>query len=207
MKKRLIAVLCFIASMFFLPMQNVSAVLELPYFGYIPIVHYATGRNQRFPDEYIEIQNREIQKIQRWREEAEEEYYEEQLLNHLGEVQALLDRVVAEQMEESYNEDVLKAVLPDLLKAWATKGSDSLTVLLPEASLDRLQAYIKGKLVSEMKKGLELKPDRNLSSGFRISERDGSAYYDFSADSVAELVSMYLGPQLAEIIRASAKNI
>ena len=124
-----------------------------------------------------------------------------------SEVQALLDRVVAEQMEESYNEDVLKAVLPDLLKAWATKGSDSLTVLLPEASLDRLQAYIKGKLVSEMKKGLELKPDRNLSSGFRISERDGSAYYDFSADSVAELVSMYLGPQLAEIIRASAKNI
>ena len=124
-----------------------------------------------------------------------------------GEIQALLDRLVAEQLEVSYSTDVLKSVLPDLLKAWGTKTSDSLAILLPEASLGKLQSYFKTKLAAELKKGLELRSDRNLAGGFRIAKKDGSAYYDFSADSVAEMLSAYLNPHLAEILKASAKDL
>ena len=124
-----------------------------------------------------------------------------------GEIQALLDKLVNDQLEVSYNADILKAILPDLLKSWGTKNANTLTVLLPEASLTKLQAYFKTKLAAELKKGLELKSDRNLSSGFRIAKKDGSAYYDFSAESVAEMLSAYLNPQLAEILNASVKNL
>jgi V/A-type H+-transporting ATPase subunit E len=123
-----------------------------------------------------------------------------------GEIQALLNKLVAEQLGVSYNNDVLKAVLPDILKAWGTKNADSLAILLPEASLAKLQAFFKEKLAAELKKGLELRSDASLAGGFKIAKKDGSAYYDFSAESVAEMLSAYLNPQLAAIRTNSVKD-
>ncbi|GHV96271.1 V-type ATP synthase subunit E [Spirochaetia bacterium] len=128
-----------------------------------------------------------------------------------GEIQTLLDKLIGQQLGTSYGDDVLKAVLPDLLKSWAAKGAaegaDALALLLPEAELAKLQGFFNEKLTAELKKGVELKADRNLGGGFRIANKDGSAYYDFSVDSVAELLSAYLNPRLAEILKNSSKGI
>jgi len=125
-----------------------------------------------------------------------------------GEIQTLLDVIVAAQLGKAYNEDVLKVIIPEVVKLWSEKhtsgGDNSLAVLLPEASLEKLQAFFKTKLAAELKKGVELKSDRHLVNGFRIANKDGSAYYDFSAESVAEMLSAYLNPKLAEILKSSA---
>ena len=122
-----------------------------------------------------------------------------------GEIQALLDKLVAQASVSSYKEDTLKEVLPGLLKAWASKGgTDSLALLLSESDLGKLKNWANGALADELKKGTELKSDRNLAAGFRIAKKDGSAYYDFSADSVAELLSSYLNPHLAGILKTAA---
>jgi V/A-type H+-transporting ATPase subunit E len=123
-----------------------------------------------------------------------------------AEIQALLDKIIARGVSASFGEDTLKAVLPELVKSWAAKGSDDLALILPEALLGKLQGYFSEKLTAELKKGLELKSDRNLGAGFRIANRDGSAYYDFSAESVAELLSAYLNPRLAEILKNTVKG-
>jgi V/A-type H+-transporting ATPase subunit E len=124
-----------------------------------------------------------------------------------GEIQALLDRLVAAQVNASYGEDVFKAALPDLLKSWAAKGEDDLAVILPESKLAQLRNFFAEQLNVELAKGVELKSDRKLAGGFRIANKDGSAYYDFSADSVTELLSAYLNPKLAEILKTSSKGI
>ena len=124
-----------------------------------------------------------------------------------GEIQSLLDKLIEAQVGASYGEDTLKAALPDLLKAWAAKGTDNLALILPESQLSRLQGFFSDKLTGELWKGVELKSSRKLSAGFRISNKDGSVYYDFSAESVAELLSAYLNPKLAEILKTSSKGI
>lgn len=125
-----------------------------------------------------------------------------------GEIQTLLDKLIAQESGKAYGEDTLKAALPEILKAWASKGGgDTLDILLPEADLKKLQSWFSDKLVAELKKGVELKADRGLSAGFRIANRDGSAYYDFSAESVAQLLSAYLNPRLGEILKNAAKGI
>jgi V/A-type H+-transporting ATPase subunit E len=53
---------------------------------------------------------------------------------------------------------------------------------------------------------VELKADRNLGAGFRIAGKDGSAYYDFSSESVAELLAAYLNPRLGEILKTAARG-
>ena len=127
------------------------------------------------------------------------------ILAFKDEIQALLDKIIAERVSANYNDDILKAALPDLLKTWA--GSDNLSVILPESELSKLQAYFIEKLTGELQKGVELKSSRKLSSGFHISNKEGSVYYDFSAEAVAGLLSTYLNPKLAEILKNSSKGI
>ena len=123
-----------------------------------------------------------------------------------GEIQALLDKLVAEETAASFSQDALKAILPELIKSWAAKGEDKLALILSEGDLAKLQGFFKEKLASQLAKGVELKSDRRLAAGFRISSREGSVYYDFSAESVAELLSAYLNPRLAEILINSSKG-
>jgi V/A-type H+-transporting ATPase subunit E len=124
-----------------------------------------------------------------------------------AEIEALLNSIVARELVAAYSDDTLKAALPDILKAWAAKGGDSLDVMVSAATLNNLSEWFNEKLVAELGKGVELKSDRNLGAGFHIANKDGSAYYDFSAESVAELLSAYLNPKLAEILQESAKGI
>jgi len=124
-----------------------------------------------------------------------------------GEIQTLLDKLVAQETASTFSEDTFKAALPEILKVWASKsGSDALDLLLPEKDLKKLQSWFNEKLIVEIKKGVELKSDRNLAAGFRIANRDGSAYYDFSAESVADQLSAYLNPRLAETLKTAAKG-
>jgi len=129
------------------------------------------------------------------------------LLGFRDEVQALLNKITGESVKASYNDDVLKQVLPDLIKSWADKGSDSLTVILGEGELSRLQGFFNERLAGVLSKGVELKSNRKLTSGFRISNKDGSAYYDFSAEAVAELFSTYLNQKLADLLNETSKGI
>jgi V/A-type H+-transporting ATPase subunit E len=129
------------------------------------------------------------------------------ILAFKGEIQAVLDRIAAQETAAAYNAEVLKAALPEILKNWAAKGSDSLDILLPEAQLASLEGFFREKLTAELKKGVDLKSDRRLGAGFRIANRDGSAYYDFSAEAVADLLSSYLNPRLAEIVKNQAKEM
>jgi V/A-type H+-transporting ATPase subunit E len=124
-----------------------------------------------------------------------------------GEIEVLLEKIVSQSVSSAYGPDTLKAILPELFKAWVSKGSTaSLDLLLSVESLEKLKSWAGGALSAELKKGVELKSDRNLGKGFRIANKDGSAYYDFSAESVAELLSAYLNPHLAEILSTSTKG-
>jgi V/A-type H+-transporting ATPase subunit E len=123
-----------------------------------------------------------------------------------GEIEALLGKIIAAKVGSSYGDDTLKAIIPDLVKNWASKGADSLDLILSEDNLAKLRSYFNDQLASEINKGVELKSDRNLGAGFHIASKDGAAYYDFSAESVAELLSAYLNPRLTEILKTSAKG-
>jgi len=123
------------------------------------------------------------------------------ILAFKDEVQALLNKIINEKVNANYNEDVLKSALPELIKAWADKGDTSISVVLPESELSKLQGYFNDRLKDELSKGVELKSNRKLTSGFHISNKEGSVYYDFSSEAVAKQLSAYLNPKLAELLK------
>jgi len=129
------------------------------------------------------------------------------ILAFRDEIQSLLNRIVNDAVSANYNDDVLKSALPDLIRAWANKGGDNMSVILPENELSRLQGFFNERLSGVLKNGVELKSNRNLASGFRISNKEGSVYYDFSAEAVSKMLSSYLNPKLADILKEASKGI
>ncbi|MBO5731108.1 MAG: V-type ATP synthase subunit E, partial [Treponema sp.] len=112
------------------------------------------------------------------------------LLSFRDGVNAQLAAIVSAQTEGALSADALKAVVPEAVKAWAANTSaEDISVLLPAKDLAAVEASVQAALKAELAKGLELKADKSLSAGFRIGSKDGAAYYDFSAEAVADLFS------------------
>lgn len=122
------------------------------------------------------------------------------------EISSVLAAIVRADTEKAFSGSVLEAAIPAVLAAWKDKGTDDLAVLLPPAELAKLEGYFHKKLEAELKKGLELKPFPGIKAGFRIAEKDGAAYYDFSSDSLAEMLSQYLNARLGEIAAAAIRK-
>lgn len=118
-----------------------------------------------------------------------------------------LDSLVKSETAKAYDASVLKELLPVVVKNWTTNGkADDISVLLSPSDSSKLESAMKAALKDELAKGLVIGTDSSLSGGFRIGSKDGSAYYDFSADAVAELLSAYLNPRVAGILKAASKE-
>lgn len=123
-------------------------------------------------------------------------------------INAELSAIVEAETAKAYNADMLKTLIPDVVKAWTSNAdASSVAVLLSEKDLDALSKNFAAALKAEIDKGLVIKSDASLDAGFRIGTKDGAAYYDFSAESVASLFSAYLNPKTAQIMKEAAGGI
>lgn len=123
-------------------------------------------------------------------------------------VNAELSALISTETTKAYNADMLKTLIPETVKAWASKSDISdVAVLLSKKDADTLSSEFSACLKAEISKGLVIKIDDSLTNGFRIGTKDGSAYYDFSAESVADLFSTYLNPRTSQIMKDAAAEI
>jgi V/A-type H+-transporting ATPase subunit E len=129
------------------------------------------------------------------------------LLAFRDSVQALLAAIVKMDVGASYGPEVLAQIIPTVVNALASGGAEDLAVLLPPETLKKLQDRYAKALVQELRKGVDLKPSTQIQGGFRVTEKAGAAYYDFSATAVAELLSRHLNARLGEILKSAAQGL
>jgi V/A-type H+-transporting ATPase subunit E len=116
------------------------------------------------------------------------------------EIQGLADSLILKDVKEAMGGDTMAALLPAVIKAMGQSAAGA-SISLPEADFRRLESRLHSLLAEELRAGLTLKPHARLKSGFRISMKEGAAYYDYSAEAVAEALSQLLGPSLAALVR------
>lgn len=118
----------------------------------------------------------------------------------------IFDAVIAEETKQAYSLKVLEEAIVSLIKAWSKEQVPNLQVLMSSSDLKKIEKQLKSRLAAELKKGVELKPFPELQAGFRIAMKDGSAYYNFSDQGIAEILSEYLNPKIAEIVRETVEK-
>ena len=130
------------------------------------------------------------------------------LISFRESINAQLSALARRETDSAYSADVLASLIPTAVAEWIkSSGSNDLSVMLSKSDLGKLEDTLTRALKDEIAKGLELKTDASLSGGFRIGTRDGSAYYDFSAEAVADLFSAYLNPRISAILASAAGEL
>ena len=128
------------------------------------------------------------------------------ILNLESRIVALFDSVIKSGTSDALHGNGLEATITAMVKAWVEKGSSDIEVLLPKDELSKLEKNLTGRLAEVLKKGVLLKPVANIDAGFRIGEKDGAAYYDFTAEGIAEILAEYLNPKLSEIMKKAVEG-
>lgn len=123
------------------------------------------------------------------------------LIDLRKEVETLFNSLLEDEIRGALKGDTIEKSIVTVIENWSSKGADELELLLPEKDLAELQAGLKKKLATQIKAGMEIKPFKDVAGGFRISTKDGSAFYDFSDEELTALYSRYLSPTLFNTIK------
>ncbi|MBQ5470437.1 MAG: V-type ATP synthase subunit E [Treponema sp.] len=162
---------------------------------------------QKKSEDMIKNAKNEIARLEKASEDAITQASRNMLLGFKDGLVSELDKIIQSECANAFSKDTLAKLVPETVKAW-TKNSDAseLSVLLSEKDCKELESEFKASLKAEIAKGLEIKADKSLSKGFRIGVKNGAAYYDYSAESVADLFAAYLNPRVAAIMKEAAKG-
>ncbi len=123
------------------------------------------------------------------------------ILSLKDQIASLFNIVLQQSVEESLSPQVLEEAIVSLIQAWNPDSLPEVQVLLSPEDLQKVEKHLVSKLAAELKKGVEIKPFPEMSAGFRVSMKDGSAYYNFSDQGIAEIIGEYLNPRLTEILK------
>lgn len=157
-------------------------------------------------DKILRQAKEETARLEKAGEDAIKQAGRNLLLTFRDSITKELSVLVSEEISKNYSKDMLTKLIPEVIKEWAKNTSaEDVSVLLNEKDLNDVEAGLKAALKAEIEKGLTLKADGSVANGFRIGVKDGAAFYDYSAEAVAELFSAYLNPRIASLMKEAAK--
>ena len=71
---------------------------------------------------------------------------------------------------------------------------------ISEKDYEALAETLAKELGDKIKKGLEIKPVKTINVGFKLADKDGSGYFDFTDEATAKLLIPFLSPAIANIV-------
>lgn len=113
-----------------------------------------------------------------------------------------LKAIVNENTATVYSSDDLAKLIIKVVEGWAEKpDAEEISVILNSGDLEKLEKTVLAALNDKMIKGVTLKANDNFDGGFRITSNNGTAYYDYSTESVVEMLSIYLSDKVTKLLK------
>ncbi len=113
-----------------------------------------------------------------------------------------LEAIVGENVSSVYSSEAFAKLIINVVECWAAKAdAEDIAVILNSDDLKKLEETLLSALKEKMLKGITLKANDNFDGGFRIAVNNGSAYYDYSAEAVVDMLSNYLSPKVTKLLK------
>jgi V/A-type H+-transporting ATPase subunit E len=122
-------------------------------------------------------------------------------------VQVFLEEAIKADTRQVLDAASLGRYLPELLLAMAKDNEGDISIFVSPKTLSAIDAGLAGRLAAELGRGVEFKPFDGLDAGFRVSFKDDTVQYDFSAAAVAEILSRRVDAHLAECLKTAASAL
>ena len=155
-------------------------------------------------DRIVENARQEAAKTERAGRDALEQSARDLLLSVQKRLVALFSSIVERETTEALSAEVVADLIVAVVKGWARDPGAELGVLVSEETLAKVESHLRGRLSEKLESGLRISPSPNVDAGFRVEVDGGSAYYNFTAEEIAEALSEYLNPRIREIMQSAA---
>ncbi len=118
-----------------------------------------------------------------------------------------LDAVISEKINAVYSSEELMGLIIKAVEAISKNGEcEDITVSLNKGDLDSLEDALLASLRERISAGVTLKASDSFDGGFRIAAEGGRVYYDYCAQAVVEMLSAYLNPRVAALLKEAEKS-
>ncbi len=153
----------------------------------------------------IEDARKEVAVMQQSGRAAVEQASRDVLLSLKKAIQAQFDILLEKELEKTFSGEQLVSLIVQVVQSGLTDPATS-SVELNKEQVKALATVLKTKLAQEMKSGLEIRPVEGVRTGFKLSQKDGKSFYDFSTGEIATLMAPFLNPLVQEIVFGSAQK-
>jgi V/A-type H+-transporting ATPase subunit E len=122
-------------------------------------------------------------------------------------IENIISELVAESTREALKIEVLEKMMVKMAEACAaSRGETRIELLISEADQREMVKFFADKYREKMIHGIELHTDKEILKGFRVSFSDDHVYLDFTQEAIADALTAFLRPKLAEIVGRVAKT-
>lgn len=122
-------------------------------------------------------------------------------------VQKFLETCVGADVNLAFDEKLAAQVIPEILRLLAQSQSGDLDVLLSRELTARLDAALAARLSKEIGAGVTFKPYPAIDAGFRVSWKGSAAQFDFSEESLAQVLSARVNAVLGEYLKKASGSL
>jgi V/A-type H+-transporting ATPase subunit E len=122
-------------------------------------------------------------------------------------IQRFIDAAISVDVDNAFDEKMAIQVIPEILKALALNQSVDTEILLPPALIQKIDASLSARLAKELSKGVTFKPYPSIDAGFRVAQVGSAAQYDFSAESLAQILSARVNSLLSEYLKEASGSL
>jgi len=158
----------------------------------------AAAREQA--DAQLANTRREQERLEHSGRESLKQASRDLLLSVRKQLEALFSALLKEKSREALEDKEITLAIAAMISNWKPEVQDKIEILLPQDKFDSMAGALRQALAGKIAAGIEIKAAAELAHGFRVGEKDGHAYYDFSAESIAESLSLFLNPAMAKIV-------
>ena len=122
------------------------------------------------------------------------------LLGVRKQLEAMFSALLNEKTREALKDEKITTAIATMISNWTPERQGKIELLLPQEQFDPMAKALRKAMAGKIATGIEVKAAAEVANGFRVVEKDGQAYYDFSAVSIAENLSLFLNPLVAKIV-------
>ncbi len=121
-------------------------------------------------------------------------------------VEKIFSKLVSDAVDEAMDAATLQSMLEKIVDHYLAGSAGAVDVWLNEADRSAISQLFQRRFAAELAKGLTVTVDPRTAKGFKIRLRDKHIEHDFSREAIADSVSAFLRPALAETVYKIARE-
>jgi V/A-type H+-transporting ATPase subunit E len=118
-----------------------------------------------------------------------------------SQINQTLQNLISAEISASLNPEELAKIIEGLAKEYSARDNKGAIVYLSAGDKNKLESLFLKKLKDELKKGIELRSQEDIRSGFIISFDAGKSSFDFSDKALVEYIGATLKAKVAELLK------